>query len=147
MATVIGQVKEFDAGKEDWPQYVKRLEQFFIANGIEEGKKRAVLLMAVGPATFMLLRSLIAPDKPDTKSCANLVKVLTEHFQPTLSETVQWFKFHSRTRQPGESVAAYVSELHAIAEHCNFGASLQAMLRDQIVCGISDKVVQRRLLS
>ena len=147
MATVIGQVKEFDGGKEDWPQYVKRLEQFFIANGIEEGKKRAVLLMAMGPATFKLLRSLIAPDKPDTKSCANLVKVLTEHFQPTPSETVQRFKFHGRTRQPGESVATYVSELHAIAKHCNFGASLQAMLRDQIVCGISGKVVQRRLLS
>ena len=147
MATVIGQVQEFDAGKEDWPQYVERLEQFFIANGIEEGKKRAVLLVAVGPATFKLLRSLIAPDKPDTKFYADLVKVLTEHFQPTPSETVQRFKFHGRTRQPGESVAAYVAELRAIAEHCNFGASLQAMLRDQIVCGIKDKVVQRRLLS
>ena len=47
MAMVIGQVQEFDAGKEDWPQYIKRLEQFFIANGIEDGKKRAVLLVAV----------------------------------------------------------------------------------------------------
>ena len=60
MVTVIGHVQEFDAAKEDWPQYVERLEQFFIANGIEEGKKRAVLLMAVGPATFKWLRSLIA---------------------------------------------------------------------------------------
>ena len=96
---------------------------------------------------FKLLRSLIAPDKPDTKSYADLVKVLTEHFQPTPSETVQRFKFHGRTRQPGESVAAYVVELRAIAKHCKFGASLQAMLRDQIVCGINDKVVQQHLLS
>ena len=90
---------------------------------------------------------MITLAKPDTKSYADLVKVLTEHFQPTPSETVQRFKFHGRTRQPGESVAAYVAELRAIAEHCNFGASLQIMLRDQIVCGINDKVVQRRLLS
>ena len=47
MAMVIGQVQEFDTVKEDWLQYVERLEQFFIANGIEEGKKRAVLLLAV----------------------------------------------------------------------------------------------------
>ena len=47
MVMVIGQVQEFDTVKEDWPQYVERLEQFFIANGIEEGKKRAVLLLAV----------------------------------------------------------------------------------------------------
>ena len=82
---------------------------------------------------------MITLAKPDTKSYADLVKVLTEHFQPTPSETVQRFKF--------ESVAAYVAELHAIAKHCNFGVSLQAMLRDDIVCGINDKVVQRRLLS
>ena len=93
MAMVIGQVQEFDTVKEDWPQYVERLEQFFIANGIEEGKKRAVLLVAVGPATFKLLWSLIAPDKPDTKSYADLVKVLTGHFQPTPSETVQRSNF------------------------------------------------------
>jgi len=37
MATVIGQVQEFDAGKEDWLQYVERLEH--LANGIEDGKK------------------------------------------------------------------------------------------------------------
>ena len=147
MATVIRQVQEFDPAKEDWPQYVERLEQFFIANGITDEKKRAVFLVAVGPSTFKLLRSLIVPVKPEEKSYADLVKVLTEYYRPTPSETVQRFKFHGRTRQPGESVAAYVAELRAIAEDCNFGDSLQAMLRDQIVCGINDKVVQRRLLS
>jgi len=100
-----------------------------------------------GSGNFQVAESLIAPDKPDTKSYADLVKVLTKHFQPTPSETVQRFKFHGRTHQPAESVAAYVAEFRAIAEHCNFGASLQGMLRDQIVCGINDKVVQRHLVS
>ena len=34
VAAVISQVQEFDAVKEDWPQYVEWLEQFFIANDI-----------------------------------------------------------------------------------------------------------------
>ena len=142
---MIGHVQEFDSAKEDWPQYVEWLGQFFITNDIT-GAKRAVFLVAMGPATFKVLRSLIVPAKPEEKSYEDLVKALTENFKPTPSETVQRFKFHGRIRQPNELVAAYVAELHSIAEHCNFGASLQAMLQDQLVCGIDDKAVQRRLL-
>lgn len=87
------------------------------------------------------------PAKPETKSYEDLVRVLTEHFQLKLPETVQHFTFHVRTHQPRESVAAYVAELCSITEHCNFDASLQMMLRDQLVCDINDKVVQRHLLS
>ena len=57
------------------------------------------------------------------------------------------FKFHSRSRQPGESVAAFVAELRALAEFCNFGTTLDVMLRDRIVCGINDDAIQRRLLA
>ena len=40
-----------------------------------------------------------------------------------------------------------MAELRALAEFCNFGSSLEAMLRDQIVCGINDSAIQRRLLA
>ena len=32
----LGRVDEFDGNKEEWPQYVERLEHFFVANGITE---------------------------------------------------------------------------------------------------------------
>ena len=57
------------------------------------------------------------------------------------------FKFHSRFRKPGESVTAFVSELLSIAKFCNFRDMLETMLRDCIVCGINDSIIQRRLLS
>ena len=41
----------------------------------------------------------------------------------------------------------YVSELRALAEYCNFGETLQDMLRDRLVCGINDDRIQGRLLS
>ena len=34
MAAVFGRIDEFDSKKEDWPQYVERLDHFFAANGI-----------------------------------------------------------------------------------------------------------------
>ena len=95
---------------------------------------------------FKLIHNLASPSKPGDTSCGELVKLLTEHYRPTLSETVQRFKFHSCSRKSGESVANFVAELCALAKFCNFGSSLKAMLRDQIVCGINDSAIQRRLL-
>ena len=123
-AAVFGKMEEFDEAKEDWPQYVKRLEHFIEANGIvEEGKKRSIFLTLVGPTVFKLIRSLASPARP-----GELVKLLREHYRPTLLKTVQRFKFHSRFRKPGESVAAFVAELRPLAESCNFGASLETVL-------------------
>lgn len=149
MATAVCvKVEEFDGNREDWTQYVERLGHFFDTNGIAESdKKRAIFLSVVGPSTYRLLKSLIAPAKPGSKSYDELVKELTEHYDPTPSETVQRHKFHTRVRQEGESVATFVSELRSIATFCNFGDSLDQMLRDRIMCGIRNEMIQNRLLS
>ena len=147
MAT-FGKVDEFDPSKEEWSQYVERLTHFFQANEIDEAeKKRAVFLSVIGPATYKLLRNLLAPAKPGEKAYSDLVTVLSAHYSPAPSEIVQRFKFHSRFRNPGESVATYVSEIRSLAEFCNFGSALEEMLRDRIVCGINDDTIQRRLLA
>ena len=144
----IGRIQEFDSSKEEWPQYVERLGHFFTANGITTAdRKKAVLLTVIGPTTYQLLRSLIAPDKPGNQSYANIVETLTNHFRPTPSEIIERYKFHSRFRKPGESVATYVSELRRLTEFCNFGDTLEVNIRDQIVLGINDEAIQKRLFS
>ena len=101
----------------------------------------------IGPSNYKLLSSLLAPDKPGDKEYKTLVDKLSEHFTPAPSEIVERFKFHTRFRKPGESVTAFVSELRSIAKSCNFGDTLETMLRDRIVCGINDSIIQRRLLA
>ena len=148
MAATLGRIEEFDGDKEEWSQYQERLEYFFQANRIENAdKKRAVFLSLIGASTYKQLRNLIAPAKPGTKTYAQLVKALADHFSPTPTESVQQYKFHSRVRRPGESVATFASELRCLAEFCNFGAALEDMLRDRLVCGINDAGIQRRLLA
>ena len=138
---------KFDSSKGDWPQYIERVDHFFTANGIDyAGKKKSAFLSSVGSATYATVRNLVSPAKPGDKSYDQLVTILTDHFNPTPSETVQRFKFHSRFRKPSESVAEFVSELRSLAEFCNFGANLEEMLRDRLVCGIQNTHIQKRLL-
>ena len=150
MATIpFGNIGEFDPDKEEWSQYATRLRYFFAANGITtEDTKKAMLLTVVGPATFKTLRSLVSPASVDDKTYKQLGEELQKFYSPKPSEIVQRFKFNSRCRQPTESVAAFVTELCALAKHCNYHTdSLDSLLRDRLVCGINDTQMQRRLLS
>ncbi len=148
MALTFGRIGEFDEGKEDWPQYVERLNHFFAANDLTGAeKKRSVFLSVIGPSAYKVLRSVISPAKPGEKSFEELVTAMTPHHSPRPSEIVQRYKFHSRFRKAGESIATFMSELRSLAEFCNFEDTLEAMLRDRLVCGVNDDRMQRRLLS
>ena len=149
MATpVLGKIDEFNQHKEEWPQYVERLGFFFIANSITTiEKKRAVFLSVVGAATYKVLRNLISPELPSEKSYDELVSVLEQHYNHAPSEIVERFRFYCRTRKPGESVANFLAQLRSLAARCNYGDTLENMLRDRLVCGINDDSIQKRLLA
>ena len=148
MAAHFEKIGEFDDKREEWTQYVERLDHFFAANEIvTPDKKRAIFLTVIGPTAYKLLRNLVAPAKPGEKSYSDLVAAMKQHHSPIPSEIVQQFTFNSRFRQPGESVSTFVCELRSLAEFCNYGATLDEMLRDRLVCGINDEHIQHRLLA
>ena len=78
-----------------------------------------------------------------------LVELVKKHYNPRPSAITQRFKFNSRVRQPGETVAEYIAEaeLRKLSEHCDFKDTLEDMLRDRLVWGIADSRIQHRLLS
>lgn len=80
------------------------------------------------PSTYQLCRSLLAPAKPSEKTFDEIVTVLTKHFNPMPSEVMQRFRFNSRSRKAGESVASYIAELRRLAEHCKYGETLEKMI-------------------
>ena len=87
-----------------------------------------IFLTTCGPATYGLFRSLAATKKPLDVTLRELWELAPAHFHPQPSLAVQIFRFNSRTRQAGESVAAYLAELKKLLEHCDYGDSLNDML-------------------
>ena len=149
MATNHGVIGPFDNSQKDWLSYIARLQNYFIANDIAEDKAakcQAILLSVCGVSIYRLIKSLVAPSKPEEVCFENLVKLVEGDHNPEPSATVQHFKFHSRCRQPGETVNTYVAELRRITEHCKFD-NLESMMYDRLVCGIQDPRIQRRLLA
>lgn len=144
-----GKLEEFDENKEKWTQYIERLGHYFAANEIADAEKQwAILLSVCGSKVYKLMSDLLAPAKPGEKSYGDLCTLIKNHLHPKPSEIVQRFKFHSSYRQSGQSVASYTAHLRHVAQDCNFKEdSLEEMLRDRLVCGISNEKIQRRLLA
>ena len=141
-----GTIGEFDGDCESWKSYMEHLVQYFAANDVESAdKNRAILLSVCGPTTYKLIRNILAPVKPTERTFTQLVEVVEQHRKPSV--IVQRYNFNTRKQQPGESISAYTAELCKIAEHCSFGNTLKVMLRDRIVCGITDTGRQRQLLA
>ena len=137
----------FDGTREEWKDYAERLDNYFIANDIKNPvKQRAILLNCVGASTYRLIKTLSLPGKPNDLSFADLVQRVKTHFNPKPSITIKRYEFNTRKRKPGESIAECIAALREIAEHCDYGSSLNDMLRDRLVCGTADERVQCRYL-
>ena len=48
---------------------------------------------------------------------------------------------------PPTTVNVYIAELRKLSNDCDYGESLNEMLRDRLVCGVKDNRIQRRLLA
>ena len=138
----------FDQSAEHWSEYCERVELHLAANGIDNAeRKRAVLLSVCGASTYHLIRSLVSPNKPTDKTFAEIVKLVKDHLTPPPSCTMLRYKFNARSQNDKESIAEFVASLRHLASNCEFGASLDDMLRDRLVRGLRDARVQKRLLA
>ena len=143
-----GKLGEFNSNVEDWQSYVEEVELYFIANGIDdETKKTAILLSSCAIETFHVFKGLTAPNLPGSKAFNDLVKLMEDHENPRRNPIAERFKFNMRNRKADESVSAYVAELRRLIQYCEYGNSLDSMLRDRLVCGINHDRTQQRLLS
>ena len=143
----IGRLDKFQMGRDDFDCYVKRLEQYFVANAILENKQVATFLTAIGGPTYELLKSLVMPAAPKDKDLTQLMNVLQAHLKPKPLTIAEWYKFHKRAQKEEETVAEFVLTLKGLAKHCNFGDFLNDALRDHLVCGLNKESIQRRLLA
>ncbi|KAG8133547.1 hypothetical protein E2320_011312 [Naja naja] len=66
---------------------------------------------------------------------------------PRPSQIARHHTFRQRTQAENESIGEYVAALRSAALHCGFHDQLDDMLLDQLVCGVRDLRLQRRLLA
>ena len=147
MSATHGRIKEFCPESSAIDAYLERVELYFEANHVNQEEQVPVFLSVIGEKTYMLLRSLVSPAKPRSKSLEQLVATLKKHYAPKRIVIAERFRFFRRNQAVGESIAEYEAELRRLATHCDFEAYLEQAIRDKLVCGMRNAATQKRLLS
>ena len=142
-----GTITEFDYENENWIEYKERLDQYYLANDIDDaGKKRAILITVIGAQTYTLLKNLLHPALPSSKTFDELSETLKTHLCPKPIVIAERYKFYESKQLHGESLTQYTARLRKLSEHCNFGAFLDDALRDKFVCGLESNSIRKTLL-
>ncbi|XP_045454875.1 uncharacterized protein K02A2.6-like [Melitaea cinxia] len=134
---------------ENWRFFEQRYEIFIIASGNEakDGKtKTALLLNAIGDRAIKLYNGFNF-EKPEHRfEFEKVIEKFEEHFNPERNEIYERYKFFTRNQNEGESYEDYSVALRDLSSTCNFDFMTDSLIRDRLVCGISDKTVKDRLL-
>jgi hypothetical protein len=141
----IGKIEAFDEANEEWGTYRERVEQYFLANEIEEDKQVSAILSLmedIWPFTKLVFTSKTIPE-----DLHRIVKILQEHLSPKPLVIAERFQFRKRSQLEGESISSFLASLKKLSEYCEFGTNLNDSLRDRFVCGLSNELIQKRLLS
>lgn len=113
------------------------MELYFIAHDVKIEKQMAVLLTKINAEAYKLIRDLCAPEKPASKTFAEIVKIMNNHLNPKPSETMERCKSYQAYQAATETVAEFTARLKSLSLNCNF-AEPKTALRDQLVCGIKE---------
>ena len=135
-------LKEFRPDEDSIQAYLEVATLYLAANDIEEDKQVPILLSSIGAQTYSLIRDLVAPKTLGRLSFAQIVEVLTSHFQPKRLVIAERFHFHKRVQAADESIAEFDAALRKLAIHCEFGEMLEEILRDWFVCGLRHEATQ-----
>lgn len=149
MATeYVGHLREFDPANSEWSIFKKRLESYFVANKIEDEKRKsAILLNILSENAYRLLYNLCIPEEPEQKTYKDLAERLTEYFKPSESVFGARFKFYNAKKSQNESPREWAARLKSLIAPCQFETNeIKILLRDFFVVGYNKGPVQDRLM-
>lgn len=127
-----------------WPQWRKRFERFMAVSGQNlksDDEKINILMYVLGEEAEEVWLQFRNPPTTYTQALAEF----ENHFIPRRNIIFERYKFNTRTQQPGESIENFITSLHSLAEHCQYGALKDELIRDRIVVGMLDRKTSDRL--
>ncbi|KAK9709879.1 hypothetical protein QE152_g26370 [Popillia japonica] len=110
---LLGNMPEF-VPTGDFNIYKERLEQYFIANGISDEKKVAVIITTLHSSVYTTLRDLCHPDVPSTKTGKILDRMCEEDPSKKTLEDVVEIAIKKEASLKLSTVDAATKELHLL---------------------------------
>ncbi|XP_045023566.1 uncharacterized protein K02A2.6-like [Daphnia magna] len=133
----------------EWKMWRRQFEYYLLATRKAETDEEVlvgVLITLLGVEGFKIFDTFVFATAGDDKKIKPVLDKFDSHFEPLKSEVFERFKFLRRHQQPGESFDSWIVCLRGMLKGCNYGTSVESVLRDQVVLGIADTQTREKLL-
>ncbi|GFO22797.1 Pol polyprotein [Plakobranchus ocellatus] len=128
--------KPFDGTSELWPRWRARFQRFRLCSGLSnkpEDEQVGTQLYSMGDIADDIL-SVVRLD--EAKATYNeTLSALDGYFNSKKNTIFARARFNRRVQQSGESVDAFIQDLHRLADECNYLTLKEELIRDRIVVG------------
>ena len=81
----------------------------------------------------------------DKKKYNKVVETFDNYFEVRKNVIFEHARFNKRNQLPDESVEQFITEIHRMAESCEFGVMKDELIQDRLVVGICDNALSERL--
>lgn len=133
--------KSFDfQSPEDWPRWLRRFERFRKTSGLhsqsQEDQVNALIYTMGDEAEDILAR--VGLTEAEQSTYAAVIDQFEKHFVARRNVIYERARFNKRRQQVGENIETFVTDLHCLAKHCQYGQLAEELIRDRVVIGILD---------
>lgn len=128
----------------DWSKWRKRFERFASISGLRgksEIQQIDAFLYIMGDESENIMMQF--PVKPTTLEM--MIQAFNNYFEPRANIIFERYLFNTRIQEEGESVDAFITSLHTLAENCQYGNLKDELIRDRIVVGVKDVGVSTQM--
>ena len=132
---------------DEWPKWIRRFERFRVASGLSEKDDKTqvnTLIYAMGDQADDILSSF-SLSADDSKKYTPVKAKFDGHFVKRRNVIYERTRFNMRRQQEGEAADSFITSLYSLAEHCQYGALHDEMIRDRIVVGIRNTSLSERM--
>ncbi|KAL4710396.1 hypothetical protein ACJJTC_008798 [Scirpophaga incertulas] len=135
---------------ENYKKWKQRYQIYYTASGasnrLNDEGKIALFLHCLGEECLPIYNNFEFTEEQPQTVYQNVVTKFDEYFMPMCNETMARHLFFKRKMRESETLDEYITVLRTMAKDCNFGATTDSLIKDQIIRGLRKKNIVERLL-
>ena len=140
--------EQFSFEAADFKDWLRVFTSFHCISGLADQSEEVqiqTLLYSMGPRAYKVFDALKL-GAADKKKYAKVTEAFEQFYVPKVNIIFERANFNQRVQQQGETVDAFISDLHELAKKCSFqNVTEEELIRDRIVIGIRDAKLSERL--
>lgn len=132
----------------NWKIFKQQFEIYLLASEKmqkEKNIKAAILLNLIGEDGLQLFNNFNL-STADQKDVDKILDEFDKFCNPKQNIVYERYKFNQRNQKSGENFDSFLADLKKLILTCDYGDEESSILRDRIVLGICDSVLQEKLL-